>query len=90
MPSTLYRSGDHPWRSHIHPRAFLEARLIQGVPQTGICTLGPRDRLDVDFLALLADRAAAAGVVSASSQGSAIEPVLELLAVLGFPRLDRQ
>ena len=42
------------------------------------------------FLALLADRAAAARVVSAPPQGSTVEPVLELLPVLGFPRLYRQ
>jgi len=43
---------------------------------------------DVDFLALLAHRATAASVVSAPAQGAAVEPVLELLAVLGFPDLD--
>ena len=42
----------------------------------------------MDFLALLADRTAAAGVVSGPPQGATIEPVLELLAVLGFPSLD--
>jgi len=42
----------------------------------------------VDFLALLADRTAAARVVSAPSQGPSVEPVLELIPVLRFPRLD--
>jgi hypothetical protein len=44
----------------------------------------------VDFLALLADCAAAARVVGAPPQGATVEPVLELLAVLGFPCLDWQ
>ena len=52
--------------------------------------LGSRYRLDVDFLALLADRAAAARVMGAAPQGAAVKPVLELLAVLGFPCLDGQ
>jgi hypothetical protein len=42
----------------------------------------------VDFLAVLAKRAAAARVVGAPAKCATIEPVLELLAVLGFPRLD--
>jgi hypothetical protein len=46
--------------------------------------------MDVDFLALLADGAAAARVVGASPQGPTVEPVLQLLAVLGFPGLDWQ
>ena len=44
----------------------------------------------MDFVALLAHSAAAARVVSAAPQGSTVEPVLELLPVLGFPRLDGQ
>jgi hypothetical protein len=44
----------------------------------------------VDFLPLLADRAAAPGVVSAAPQGPSVEAVLELLAVLGFPGFNRQ
>ncbi len=44
--------------------------------------------MDADFLALLADRASAARVMPATSQGSTVEPVLELLAVLRFPCLD--
>ena len=44
----------------------------------------------MDFLALLAHRASAASVVPAAPQGSTVEPVLELLAVLGSPCLDRQ
>ena len=52
--------------------------------------LGARDRLDVDFLALLAHRASAARVVGASSEGATVEPVLELLTVLGFPGLYGQ
>jgi len=44
----------------------------------------------VDFVALLAHSAAAARVVSAAPQDSTVEPVLELLPVLGFPRLDGQ
>jgi hypothetical protein len=51
---------------------------------------GPSDRLDVDFLPLLAHRAAAARVVRPAPQGPSVEPVLELLPVLGFPRLDWQ
>ena len=35
---------------------------------------------------LLAHGASAAGVVSAAPQGPSVEPVLELLAVLGFPK----
>ncbi len=41
-------------------------------------------------LALFADRASAARVVSSAPQRYTIEPVLELLAVLGFPGLDGQ
>src|SRR6266852_2717797 len=52
--------------------------------------LGSSDRLNVDFLALLADSAAAARVVAAPPQGATVEPVLELLAVLGFPCFDGQ
>jgi hypothetical protein len=44
----------------------------------------------VDFFALLAHGAAAAGMVPAPAQGSTVEPVLELLAVPGFPCLDWQ
>ena len=44
--------------------------------------------MDIDFLALLAHRASAAPVGSAAPQGATVEPVLELLAVLGFPCLD--
>jgi hypothetical protein len=44
----------------------------------------------VDFLALLADCASAACVVSSAPQGATVEPVLELLAVLCFPRFDGQ
>jgi len=43
----------------------------------------------VDFLALLADRAAAAGVVAAAPQRPTVEPVLEHLAVLGIPGFSR-
>jgi hypothetical protein len=43
----------------------------------------------VDFLALLANRATAARVVSAPAQGATVEPVLELLAVLRFPEALR-
>jgi hypothetical protein len=53
-------------------------------------SLGPGDRLDVDFLALLAHCASAARVVRAPAEASTVEPVLGLLPVLGFPRLDRQ
>jgi hypothetical protein len=42
----------------------------------------------VDFLAVLAQRASAARVVCPAPQGAAVEPVFELLAVLGFPGLD--
>jgi len=38
--------------------------------------LGPRDRLDVDFLALLADSAAAARVVAAAPQALLVPIVL--------------
>jgi hypothetical protein len=44
----------------------------------------------VDFLAVLAQRAAAASVVGAPPEGPAVEPVLELLVVLRFPGLDGQ
>jgi len=44
----------------------------------------------VDFLAVLAQSASAAGVVRAPAKSATVEPVLELLPVLGFPRLDRQ
>ena len=44
----------------------------------------------MDFLSLLADCASAASVVSAPAKGAAVEPVLELLAVLCFPRFDRE
>jgi len=44
----------------------------------------------VDFLALLAHRAAASRVVSAAPQGATVEPVFELLAILRFPCLDRK
>jgi hypothetical protein len=37
---------------------------------------GAGDRLDVDFLALLADRAAAARVVGAAPQRPSVEPIL--------------
>ena len=43
----------------------------------------------MDFLALLADRAAAAGVVAAAPQRPTVEPVLEHLAVLGIPGFSR-
>ena len=57
--------------------------------------LGSRNRLDVDFLALLADCAAAARVVSASAEGSAMQAVLELdvrtergnVALMNSPRI---
>ncbi|HUI01356.1 MAG TPA: hypothetical protein VLX56_06975 [Nitrososphaerales archaeon] len=42
----------------------------------------------MDFLAVLAQRAAAARVVRSAPQGPAIEPVLELLVVLRLPCLD--
>jgi hypothetical protein len=45
--------------------------------------------LDVDFLALLAQRAAASGVVGAAPQRAPVEAVLELAVVLGFPLFDR-
>jgi hypothetical protein len=47
-----------------------------------LSVLGAGNRLDVDFLALLAHRAAATRVMSAPAQGAAVESVLELLAVL--------
>jgi hypothetical protein len=53
-------------------------------------SLGPCDWLAVDFLAPLAYGAPAARMVSASSEGATVEPVLELLAVLRLPRLDWQ
>jgi len=53
-------------------------------------SLRASNRLDVDFLALLAYRASAACMVCAPPESAAIEPVLELLAVLGFPCLDGQ
>jgi hypothetical protein len=42
----------------------------------------------VDFLTVLAQRAAAARMVGAAPQGAAVEPVLELLAVLRLQGLD--
>ena len=57
-------------------------------PEGARLLLGHCDRLDVDFLALLADGAAATGVVRATSQGPSVEAVLELLPVLRFPGLD--
>ncbi len=53
-----------------------------------LCRSGTRDRLDVDFLALLAHCAAAARMVSAPAKCATVEPVLELLPVLRFPGLD--
>jgi len=50
--------------------------------------LGPGDWLDVDFLALLAHRASAACVMGSAPKGATVEPVLELLSVLGLPSLD--
>jgi len=46
--------------------------------------------LDVHFLALLANGAAAASVMGAAPEGPSVEPVLELLAVLRLPGLDGQ
>ena len=50
--------------------------------------MGSGDRLDVDFLAVLAQSAAAARVMGPSAESSPIEPVLELLVVLHLPLFD--
>ena len=42
----------------------------------------------MDFLSALARRTAAARRVAAASQGPSVEAILELPAVLGFPRFD--
>ena len=70
-----------------HPK---RQKLREALALEGQTCLGAGDRLDVGFLALLADCATAARVVSAPPQGPSVEPVLELLAVLRFPGLDGQ
>ncbi len=50
--------------------------------------LSSSNRLNMDFLTVLADCATAALHMTAPSQGSSVEAVLKFLAVLGFPGFD--
>jgi len=57
-----------------------DGRANGGSNVSRVRELSPSSRLDMDFLALLAHRAATAGVMAAAPQGATVEPVLEPLA----------